>query len=148
METDTLEIPAAALDARELMSPAGETVRADTTVWEVVERFLTGPARHVVVVDGDRHCIGIVCTRHFSNLWPLDPARLKEATVESLGLGGWITLSPDDDLRTCARTLTEYQLDAAPVVDGEGRVLGVVTACDLARALADAPVPRRLSRQR
>lgn len=125
--------------AESVMSAPCAIVRSDTSVWEVIERFLTGPARHVVVVDAQGRSLGVIGTRHLAGLWPLDPKVLKATPVESLGCASWIALSPGDDLRTCAQTLTEHQLDAVPVLDAQGRVLGVVTARDITRALADAP---------
>lgn len=128
--------------ASAIMSAPSAIVRNDATVWEVVERFLTGPARHVVVVDGGGHYVGIICSRHLAGLWPLDAKQLKATPVESLGCAAWIALRPHDDLRTCAQTLTEYHLDAAPVLDEDARVVGVVTARDIVRAIADAPDDR------
>lgn len=125
--------------AEAVMSAPCAIVRSDTSVWEVVERFLTGPARHVVVVDAQGRSLGVVSTRHLAGLWPLNPKVLAATPVQSLGSASWIALRPDDDLRTCARTLTEHQLDAVPVLDEHGRVLGVVTARDITRALADMP---------
>jgi len=125
--------------ASAIMSAPSAIVRSDASVWEVVERFLTGPARHVVVVDGGGRYVGIICTRHLAALWPLDAKQLKATLVESLGCAAWIALHPHDDLRTCAQTLTEYQLDAVPVLDEDARVIGVVTARDIVRAVADAP---------
>jgi CBS domain-containing protein len=129
--------------AASVMSAPGGIVRSDSSAWEVVERFLTGPARHVVVVDGGGHYVGIVGARHLAGLWPLDFEQLKATPVDRLGCAAWIALRPHDDLRTCAQTLTEYQLDAVPVLDEDGRVVGVVTARDVTRALADAPDQRR-----
>lgn len=125
--------------AEAVMSPPCAIVRRDTTAWEVVERFLTGPARHVVVVDAQGRSLGVIGTRHLTGLWPLDPKVLAITPVERLGGAAWIALHPDDDLRTCARTLTEHQLDAVPVLDEHGQVLGVVTARDITRAVADVP---------
>ncbi|HZP53089.1 CBS domain-containing protein [Actinocrinis sp.] len=124
--------------ASDVMSPPCAIVRSDTSVWEVVERFLTGPARHVVVVDAQNRSLGVIGTRHLATLWPLDPKVLKATPVQSLGCAAWIALRPDDDLRTCAQTLTEHHLDAVPVLDEDAHVLGVVTARDVTRALADA----------
>jgi CBS domain-containing protein len=128
--------------AASIMSAPGGIVRSDTSAWEVVERFLTGPARHVVVVDAGGHYAGIIGTRHLAGLWPLDLKQLKAMPVESLGCAAWIALHPHDDLRTCAQTMTEYKLDAIPVLDDESRVVGVVTARDIIRAMADAPDQR------
>ena len=123
--------------ARAMMSAPGGIVHTDTSVWEVVERFLTGPARHVVVVDAAGCYVGVIGTRHLAGLWPLDSKRLKSMPVESLGCAAWIALRADDDLRTCAQVLTEHDLDAVPVLDDDGRVLGVVTARDVTRVVAD-----------
>lgn len=123
--------------AATVMSPPCALVHAESSVWEAIERFLTGPARHVVVVDAAGRYAGIIGTRHLAGLWPLDPKQLKATTVESLGCAAWVALSPGDDLRTCAQTLTEHHLDAVPVLDDAGRVLGVVTARDITRAVAD-----------
>lgn len=136
METNALAV-LESKTAETIMSSPCAIVRSDTSVWEVVERFLTGPARHVVVVDAQARSLGVIGTRHLAGLWPLDPKRLMATPVESLGCAAWIALHPTDDLRTCARTLTEHRLDAVPVLDDEGRVLGVVTARDITRALAD-----------
>lgn len=129
--------------ASTIMSAPSGVVRSDASVWEVVERFLTGPARHVVVVDSGGHYRGVIGTRHLAGLWPLDAKRLKMTPVDSLGCAAWIALRPYDDLRTCAQTLTEYHLDAVPVLDEEARVVGVVTARDITRAVADAPDHRQ-----
>lgn len=129
--------------ASAIMAAPGGVVRSDTSVWEVVERFLTGPARHVVVVNADGRYVGIIGSRHLAGLWPLDAKLLKSTPVQSLGCAAWISLRPQDDLRACAQALTEYQLDAVPVVDEQSRVVGVVTARDIARAIADAPEQRQ-----
>lgn len=136
MDNHALEVLESKTASAVMSAPAG-LVHSDTSVWEVVERFLTGPARHVIVLDtGGNHC-GIIGTRHLAALWPLDPEHLMATPVESLGCAPSIALNPGDDLRTCAQTLTEHELDAVPVLDGT-RVVGVVTARDITRAVADA----------
>jgi acetoin utilization protein AcuB len=132
--TDSLE---SATAASVMSAPAG-VVHSGASVWEVVERFLTGPARHVVVLDPSGRYTGVIGTRHLAGLWPLDAKLLRATPVEALGCAAWISLRPDDDLRTCARALTEYELDAVPVLDADSRVVGVVTTRDITRALADA----------
>ncbi|MGH6657948.1 MAG: CBS domain-containing protein [Actinocrinis sp.] len=136
MDNNTFEALQSTTAASMMTSPAG-IVRGGASVWEVVERFLSGPARHVVVVDPSGRYIGIIGTRHLAGLWPLDAKQLKATPVEALGCAAWISLRRDDDLRTCARALTEYDLDAVPVLDEENHVVGVVTARAIARAVSD-----------
>lgn len=54
-----------------------------------------------------------------------------------------VTVPPETPVASLARLLGERGISAAPVTDGEGRLLGVVTEADLLRRLAaaeDAPV--------
>jgi CBS domain-containing protein len=41
------------------------------------------------------------------------------------------TVTPQSDLETVVRTLREHELPGVPVVDGEGRCVGIVTEADL-----------------
>ncbi|MEU6747803.1 CBS domain-containing protein [Spirillospora sp. NPDC046719] len=62
-----------------------------------------------------------------------------------------VTVSPDDGFRDVIAALADREISGAPVVDGEGRLVGVVTEADLLRkAAAGREGPgrkRRLERQ-
>lgn len=126
------------LTARDLIGEGWETVDADASLREVVDRFLTGPSRHLVVAGVDGSCAGMIDPRHIAQARRFDPRRDAEIQVRDLGCAPWIALSPDDDLRTCARMLVEHDLDAIPVLDAQRHVLGIVTDRAVTRALADA----------
>jgi CBS domain-containing protein len=135
------------LTARDVMGGVCGTIRADASAREAVDRFLTGPCRHLIVIDEDGRCTGVVGPRHIAQAHRLDLRRDDELPVGELGCGPWVVLGPDDSLRTCAQMLVEHDLDAIPVVDAGRRVIGVVTAHAVARSVADAPAPRRPARQ-
>lgn len=63
-----------------------------------------------------------------------------------------VTVSPDDSFKDVITALAEHGISGAPVVDGEGRLIGVVTEADLLRKAAageGGPGRRqRLERQR
>ena len=46
-----------------------------------------------------------------------------------------VTLSPESDVQTAGRTLLKHRISGAPVVDAEGRLLGVLSEKDCLRAL-------------
>ena len=48
-----------------------------------------------------------------------------------------ITLSPNDPLSNVHRLFCDEEIHGAPVVDDEGRVLGIITSMDLLRAASD-----------
>jgi magnesium transporter len=146
MTTQTLEADAATRylpkhadpTARDLMSPVDSVIGEDATLREVVQRFLDGPGRHLIVLDRDGRCTGVIGPRHVAQAHHLDLRRDEEIPVSELGCAPWIALSPLDSLQTCAQMLVEYDLDAIPVLDGDQRVLGLITAHDIVRATADA----------
>jgi len=48
-----------------------------------------------------------------------------------------ITLSPSDPLSNVHRLFCDEEIHGAPVVDDDGRVLGIITSMDLLRAASD-----------
>ena len=141
--TRTLRAPAdrspAEPTARDLMSPVDNVIGEDSTLREAIRRFLDGPGRHLIVLDRDGRCSGVVCPRHIAQAHRFDLRNDEEIRISELGCAPWIALSPLDTLQTCAQMLVEYDLDAIPVLDGDQRVLGLVTAHDIVRATADVP---------
>ncbi|MEM3193352.1 MAG: CBS domain-containing protein, partial [Candidatus Bathyarchaeia archaeon] len=47
-----------------------------------------------------------------------------------------VTARPSEDIKTVASKLVEKGIDHLPVVDDEGRLIGIVTSWDLAKAIA------------
>lgn len=135
----SLALRAPALTARDLMCPADATIGKDATLRDVVARLLDGPTRHLVVLDDDGRCVGAIGPRHVAQAHRFDPRRDEEIPVSELGCATWIALSPLDSLQTCAQMLVEYDLDAIPVLDGDQRILGIVTTHAIAKAAADYP---------
>jgi CBS domain-containing protein len=124
----------ARLTARELMGEPGGAVHVGASVGEVINRFLSGPSRHLAVLDEAGRCVGVLGPRHLAQAHRFDPCRDLDTPVEALGYAPWISLRPEDDLRRCAQLLVTHDLDAVPVLDPDRRVLGLVTAHAVARA--------------
>ena len=47
-----------------------------------------------------------------------------------------VTLSPDDDIYTAMRTLLKKKISGAPVVDGDGTVVGVLSEKDCLKVMS------------
>ncbi|MGC8626632.1 MAG: magnesium transporter MgtE N-terminal domain-containing protein [Acidimicrobiales bacterium] len=58
-----------------------------------------------------------------------------DARVTSVARPEPATLSPDSDIHEVVRTMTDYNLAVAPVVDEEGRMLGQITVDDVLELL-------------
>lgn len=61
---------------------------------------------------------------------PIDPMRLLARDVMQTDV---LTLRPDDTVESAVGLLEEYHVSGAPVVDGFGKILGVLSSTDVAR---------------
>ncbi len=58
-------------------------------------------------------------------------------SVSAIATRNIVTLKPEMSIREAAATLVKHGIRGAPVVDEEGRLLGIVTMADIARAVAE-----------
>lgn len=55
----------------------------------------------------------------------------RQSPVTSIMTTDVLTFAPDDNVGDAMRTLVERDIDGAPVVDGDGRVVGILSTSDL-----------------
>ena len=147
---------------RDIMDPEPETVSPDTDVEEVVRLLRENELPGVPVVDADGRCVGIVTEAdlvlpddqgdlhipHYINLFGgtifLEPLgrfeqRLRKAfasKASDMMTGDPDTVDPDTSVRDAARLIHESGHNRLPVVEDDGRLVGVVTRVDVLGALA------------
>ena len=153
------------IDAKvsEMMRPDTRSVAPDTSVGDLA-RLLSDEALSSVPVIEDGRVIGIVGQADllFQELQeeesrlpqgfpilgamvflePVDRWRdeLRKAfgvTARDLMTDDVLTVAPDQPVHEAARTMVDRDVNRRPVVDGEGRLLGVHSRADIVRALAD-----------
>lgn len=68
----------------------------------------------------------------------MPPAKLErmikvsdKITAEDIMTREVITVSPDDDVQTAANLLLEHHISGLPVIDDDGKVVGVISEADL-----------------
>jgi CBS domain-containing protein len=147
---------------RDIMDSEPETVSPDTDVEEVVRLLRQNELPGVPVVDADGRCVGIVTEAdlvlpddqgdlhipHYINLFGgtifLEPLgrfeqRLRKAfasKASDMMTGDPDTVDPDTSVRDAARLIHESGHNRLPVVEDDGRLVGVVTRVDVLGALA------------
>ncbi len=125
-----------------VMSPDPVTVRAYHPLLEAVALMAERGFRHVPVTDQDDRLVGMVSDRDVRTAVG-DPAtalqreltELEDLRVSTVMTTPVETVGPDTPLAEVARRLTAEGIGALPVVDGESRILGVVSYVDVVRAL-------------
>ena len=112
---------------------AVRSVMSSTVV--AVDTFLRTGLRHLVVVDAEGRSGGIVSYDGVAAAW-LDPDSRRASQVYELVTDPDTTADPDASVQQVARLMVNARLDAVPVVERDGRLVGIVTRSDLVRLLA------------
>jgi Mg/Co/Ni transporter MgtE len=94
---------------------------------------------YVYVLDLEGKLVGVVSLRE---LVLADPAQPVEGIMED----DLVTVAAGTDEEEVAKIMTKYNLLAVPVVDGERRMLGIVTLDDALDAILPDDWKRRLPR--
>lgn len=119
-----------------LMSPRFARVRPDMTVDEAIA-YLRKQGRERVesiyysyVLDADQRLLGVVSFREF---FDADA----DAHVRDVMRTNLVTVTEQTDQEEVGRLFSLSRLIAIPVVDGEGRMKGIITIDDIVHAVAE-----------
>lgn len=149
------------LPVRDLMVADVLTFRPDDNVQDAMRALVTRDIDGAPVVDADGKVVGMLGTGDLiveeariplpavitllgavmelprsRKRYEADLEKALGATVgEVMQEGVAATLSPDDTLETAATLMHDDDLDRVPVVDGDGRLVGIVGRGDIVRAI-------------
>jgi len=118
----------------ELMTTEVETVSADQTAREAASFMLRADAGSIPVCEGDK-VIGMITDRDIA-VRGVAEGRGPDTPVSELMSDGIVCAHEDDDVQAVAQRMSEEQVRRMPVVDGEDRLVGIVSLGDLARETA------------
>ena len=111
---------------------------------EAVGLMVDRGARHIPVVDDDRHVIGILSDRDVRTAIgdPLEALHAELPEVEELRVASVMTthvttVTEAASLAEAAHHFIDERVGALPVVDGEQRLVGILSYVDVIRALQE-----------
>ena len=112
-----------------LMSPEVVALPQDMSCQEAIETLRrvaeeTETVYYAYVVDEDRRLVGVLSLRDLVFARP-------EAPIRQVMRTDVVALPEDMDVEEVARTFDKYNFLALPVIDKEGRLLGIVTVDDV-----------------
>ena len=131
----TVDVGLSCVLAQDVMSAPALTIPPSATLWEAWRLMMRTGLRHLVVADTG-HVVGVLDDRSVFAQWPMGPLALRRNRVIDVMVRRTRCVSGDAQLRDVARVMVEDAVDAVPVIDDDGLVLGIVTATDITRAAA------------
>lgn len=118
----------------DVMSKPVLTVEVDESLWDAWQLLFVSGLRHLVVIDENAHCVGVLSDRNILADVPATMEHLGNRYVrEILARVPIATIEPGAEPRAAARLMQEHAIEAVPVVDEVGKVLGIVTESDVVR---------------
>ena len=122
------------LTIADVMSKPVLTVEVDESLWDAWQLLFVSGLRHLVVIDANGHCVGVLSDRNILADVPATMDHLGHRYVrEILARVPIATIKPDTQPREAACLMQEHSIEAVPVIDEAGKVLGIVTESDVVR---------------
>ncbi len=112
-----------------VMHPA-VTCTENEKIRTIAERIVTKSVNHIVVVNDTGKLLGIVTSWDITRAMAEGKKALAEIETRNV-----VTAKPDEPLEIASKRMAQHNISALPVVDIERKVLGIVTAEDVAKLL-------------
>ena len=117
----------------DIMSRRIVAIRSDADLTVALDTLTRAKLRHLVVVDPDRTCRGLLSAEHV--LASIGTGARERRVADHVPLRQ-PRVHRDAPVREAAAQMVLHLVDALPVVDDDGRVVGVVTWSDIVRMVA------------
>lgn len=132
------------MQVTELMTNAVLTIRSDAPLEQAATEMRLGHVRHLPVVDLEGRVVGVLSSFDVMRALAQGNARAQVRDVMSKQV---VSVRDESAASDAARQMRELKIGSLPVVDADGRLLGIVTETDFLEvaelALAGKPLRRR-----
>ena len=122
---------------RELMTEDPRTVSSGSTAMEAAQLMRDEDAGIVPVVDGDK-LVGTVTDRDIAIRVVAEGKSPESTTVGEIASRELVTIDPQQELDEALRLMARHQVRRLPVVEEDGKLVGIVAQADIARNASDA----------
>jgi CBS domain-containing protein len=121
----------------ELMTVKPRTVKTGDSIVDAAKLMRGEDAGIAPIVDGDR-LVGVLTDRDIAIRVVAegkDPASTKVEEIASTNL---VTIDPQQELDEALRLMAQHQVRRLPVVEEDGRLVGILAQADVARHIDSA----------
>jgi CBS domain-containing protein len=124
------------------------SIRPDASALEAFESMLDRGIRHLPVVDPDSRVVGVLSIDDLRAALPFSPSlaqplvpsereTAREYRVGEIMTHGPETLGPEATIAEAAERMAERRIGCVPIVDEEGRLIGLLSETDVLWAVAN-----------
>jgi len=143
---------ASQVPVKEVMTTTVVTIKRDADIHEAARLLSEKRISGMPVVDDNNRVIGVVSEADILTLAGMKkehtfrdvlrnvlgepvPARTGGSRVQDVMSFPALTISADDDIKKAAIILDERRIKRLPVVDGEGKLIGIISRADIVRSI-------------
>ena len=121
---------------QEAMTPNPTTVEPTTTVQEAAKSMKSEDIGSLPIVDGDK-LVGVITDRDLA-IRVVAEGRGTDTTVGEIASKDVVTVDPQQSIDDATRLMAEHQVRRLPVVEEDGRLVGILAQADVAQTGHDA----------
>ena len=122
---------------RDLMTTSPRSLESGSTVMEAARLMRDEDAGLIPVVEGGK-LVGTVTDRDIAIRVVAEGKSPESITVGEIASRKLVTIDPQQDLDEALRLMAHHQIRRLPVVEEDGRLVGIVAQADIARNASDA----------
>lgn len=126
------------MKVQDLMTRDPACCSPQTSLQDVAQRMAESDCGEIPVLDESGRPIGVVTDRDICLRAVAQGRDAAQCTAGEIMSTPVYTVSPQDDLLECCRTMEEHQVRRVPVVDAQGICCGIVSQADVVGALTSA----------
>ena len=117
---------------RDLMTPNPRTLESGSSVVEAARLMRDEDAGIVPIVEDDR-LVGTVTDRDVAVRVVAEGKNPESTTVGEISSRELVTVDPQQDLDEALRLMARHQVRRLPVVEEDGKLVGIVAQADVAK---------------
>ena len=121
---------------RDLMTSNPTTIEPDKTVVDAAKLMDDEDAGLIPIVEGQK-LVGTITDRDIAIRVVAEGKDPQSAKVRDVMTSRLITVDPDQDLDEALRLMAEHQVRRLPVVEEDGKIVGIVAQADVAKHTSD-----------
>jgi CBS domain-containing protein len=131
------------MQVKELMTRDVEACRPEDTLSRAAQLMWECDCGVIPVVDEERRVVGVLTDRDICMAVYTKDQRPSAIQVGEVMTSGVECCAPDDSLAAAESTMKQRHVRRVPVVDGQNRLVGILSLNDLARHISQGNGQRR-----